>query len=106
MGWPFFHTLVDFMQTTLAKATCGWRALHVVSNPTTRGRLWTRITEEHADCVQAILLITVNENLGGSPVYEIHTSSQPVCRPALLRSGRAPASAPRTPENSQGAKVS
>jgi phosphoenolpyruvate carboxylase len=35
----------------------------LVSNPAACCRLWTRISEEHADCVRAILLITENENL-------------------------------------------
>ena len=109
VDWPFFRTLVDFMQMTLAKSDLriAEHYTSLVSNPATRCRLWTRISEEHADCVRAILFITENENLlDDSPVLqtEIHTPSQPVRGPALLRSGRAPASAPRTPGKLPGAR--
>jgi phosphoenolpyruvate carboxylase len=73
VGWPFFRTLVDFMQMTLAKSDLriAEHYTSLVSNPSTRGRLWTRISEEHADCVRAILLITENENLlDDSPVLQ------------------------------------
>jgi phosphoenolpyruvate carboxylase len=65
VDWPFFRTLVDFMQMTLAKSDLriAEHYTSLVSNPATRCRLWTRISEEHADCVQAILFITENENL-------------------------------------------
>ncbi len=72
-GWPFFRTLVDFMQMTLAKSDLriAEHYTSLVSNPATRCRLWNRISEEHADCVQAILLITENENLlDDSPVLQ------------------------------------
>jgi phosphoenolpyruvate carboxylase len=72
-GWPFFRTLVDFMQMTLAKSD-----LHIaetytalVSNPGNRKRLWTRVSEEHASCEAAVLLITGNrELLDDSPVLQ------------------------------------
>src|SRR5215212_6250988 len=73
VGWPFFHTLVDFMQMTLAKSDLrvAEHYTSLVSDPATRCRLWTRISEEHADCVRAILLITENENLlDDSPVLQ------------------------------------
>ncbi|HSK83703.1 MAG TPA: phosphoenolpyruvate carboxylase [Rubrobacter sp.] len=105
VGWPFFHTLVDFMQMTLAKSDLriAEHYTSLVSNPTTRGRLWTRISEEHADCVRAILLITENENLlDDSPVLQRSIRLRnPYVDPlsyvqvALLRRLRA------LPENSQ-----
>jgi phosphoenolpyruvate carboxylase len=72
-GWPFFRTLVDFMQMTLAKSDLriaeNYTAL--VSDPAVRNRLWRRISEEHDACVRAILLITENENLlDDSPVLQ------------------------------------
>jgi phosphoenolpyruvate carboxylase len=73
VGWPFFRTLVDFMQMTLAKSDLriAEHYTSLVSDPATRCRLWTRISEEHADCVRAILLITENENLlDNSPVLQ------------------------------------
>jgi phosphoenolpyruvate carboxylase len=73
VGWPFFRTLVDFMQMTLAKSDLriAEHYTSLVSDPATRCRLWTRISDEHADCVQAVLLITENENLlDDSPVLQ------------------------------------
>jgi phosphoenolpyruvate carboxylase len=73
VGWPFFRTLVDFMQMTLAKSDLriAEHYTSLVSDPDTRSRLWTRISEEHADCVRAILLISENENLlDDSPVLQ------------------------------------
>ena len=71
--WPFFRTLVDFMQMTLAKSDLriaeNYTAL--VSDSAIRRRLWRRISEEHDDCLRAILLITENENLlDDSPVLQ------------------------------------
>ena len=73
VGWPFFRTLVDFMQMTLAKSDLriAEHYTSLVSDPATRRRLWTRISEEHVDCVRSILLITQNENLlDDSPVLQ------------------------------------
>ncbi|HKH38943.1 MAG TPA: phosphoenolpyruvate carboxylase, partial [Rubrobacter sp.] len=105
VGWPFFHTLVDFMQMTLAKSDLrvAEHYTSLVSDPATRCRLWTRISEEHADCVRAILLITENENLlDDSPVLQRSIRLRnPYVDPlsyvqvALLRRLRA------LPENSQ-----
>jgi phosphoenolpyruvate carboxylase len=72
-GWPFFRTLVDFMQMTLAKSDLriAENYTSLVSDPATRERMWTRISEEHAACTEAILLITENENLlDDSPVLQ------------------------------------
>jgi len=71
--WPFFRTLVDFMQMTLAKSDLriaeNYTAL--VSDSAIRRRLWRRISEEHDECLRAILLITENENLlDDSPVLQ------------------------------------
>ena len=72
-GWPFFRTLVDFMQMTLAKSDLrvAENYTSLVSAPAVRERLWNRISEEHAACVNAVLLITGNENLlDDSPVLQ------------------------------------
>ena len=72
-GWPFFRTLVDFMQMTLAKSDqrIAENYTSLVSDPAVRDRLWRRISEEHEDCVRAILLITEKENLlDDSPVLQ------------------------------------
>jgi phosphoenolpyruvate carboxylase len=72
-GWPFFRTLVDFMQMTLAKSDLrvAENYTSLVSDPDLRDRLWSRISEEHATCVDALLLITGNNNLlDDSPVLQ------------------------------------
>jgi phosphoenolpyruvate carboxylase len=72
-GWPFFRTLVDFMQMTLAKSDLriAENYTSLVSDPDLRDRLWSRISEEHAACVEALLLITGNDNLlDDSPVLQ------------------------------------
>jgi phosphoenolpyruvate carboxylase len=64
-GWPFFRTLVDFMQMTLAKSDLRIAETYasLVSDLGIRHRLWKRISEEHGACVDALLRITGNENL-------------------------------------------
>jgi phosphoenolpyruvate carboxylase len=72
-GWPFFRTLIDFMQMTLAKSDLriAENYTSLVSDPDVRDRLWSRISEEHAACVDALLLITGNHNLlDDSPVLQ------------------------------------
>jgi phosphoenolpyruvate carboxylase len=72
-GWPFFRTFVDFMQMTLAKSDLRIAETYtsLVSNPETRDRLWQRIANEHAACVDALLKITGNENLlDDSPILQ------------------------------------
>ena len=72
-GWPFFRTLVDFMQMTLAKSDLriAENYTSLVSDAAVRKRLWNRISEEHAACVNALLLITGNEYLlDDSPVLQ------------------------------------
>src|ERR687894_826531 len=71
--WPFFRTLVDFVQMTLAKSDIRIAETYtsLVTDPETRDRLWRRISEEHASCVNALLKITRNENLlDDSPVLQ------------------------------------
>jgi len=64
-GWPFFRTLVDFMQMTLAKSDLriAYSYTSLVSDEGVRDRMWARISEEHAACVDALLLVTESENL-------------------------------------------
>ena len=72
-GWPFFRTLVDFMQMTLAKSDLrvSENYTSLVSDPGIRDRLWRRISGEHAACVEALLAITGNANLlDDSPVLQ------------------------------------
>jgi phosphoenolpyruvate carboxylase len=71
--WPFFRTFVDFMQMTLAKSDLRIAETYtsLISNPETRDRLWQRISEEHAACVDALLKITGNGNLlDDSPILQ------------------------------------
>jgi len=64
-GWPFFRTLLDFMQMTLAKSDLRIARTYtsLVSDEGVRDRMWTRISEEHAACIDALLLITGAESL-------------------------------------------
>ncbi|HET7480846.1 MAG TPA: phosphoenolpyruvate carboxylase [Rubrobacteraceae bacterium] len=71
--WPFFRTLTDFMQMTLAKSDLRIARTYtsLVEDAGVRERLWQRIAEEHAACSEAILLITENDNLlDDSPVLQ------------------------------------
>ncbi|MCA1688198.1 MAG: phosphoenolpyruvate carboxylase, partial [Actinobacteria bacterium] len=71
--WPFFRTFVDFMQMTLAKSDLRIAETYtsLISDPETRSRLWQRISEEHAACVDALLKITGNGNLlDDSPILQ------------------------------------
>jgi len=61
------------MQMTLAKSDLriAENYTSLVSDSAIQDRLWRRISEEHADCVRAILLITGNKNLlDDSPVLQ------------------------------------
>lgn len=72
-SWPFFRTLVDFMQMTLAKSDLRIAKTYtsLVSDEEIRAELWAGISEEHDACVDALLLITENENLlDDSPVLQ------------------------------------
>lgn len=59
-GWPFFRTLIDFMQMTLAES--GLRIAEtystLVADLEIRERLWERISEKYATTVSTLLLIT------------------------------------------------
>ena len=63
--WPFFRTLVDFMQMTLAKSDMRIAGTYtsLVKDESVRDRMWRRISEEHDGCAEAIIKITGNENL-------------------------------------------
>ena len=71
--WPFFRTLMDFMQMTLAKSDLRIAESYtsLVSDPEIRDRLWRGISKEHASCVEAVLKITGNRNLlDDSPILQ------------------------------------
>lgn len=72
-GWPFFRTLIDFMQMTLAKSDMRIAETYtsLVEDEETGNSLWQRISGEHDACVRAVLEITGNENLlDDSPVLQ------------------------------------
>ncbi|HSL01155.1 MAG TPA: phosphoenolpyruvate carboxylase [Rubrobacteraceae bacterium] len=72
-GWPFFRTLIDFMQMTLAKSDMRIAETYtsLVDDEDTRERLWRMISTEHDACVSSVLEITGNENLlDDSPVLQ------------------------------------
>ena len=72
-GWAFFRTLVDFMQMTLAKSDMRIAGAYatLVEDEGARERVWRRVSEEHAACVQAMLRITGGESLlDDSPVLQ------------------------------------
>ena len=64
-GWPFFRTLVDFMQMTLAKSDIRIAETYstLVEDPSIRERLWKRTSGEHTLSVQALLRITKQKHL-------------------------------------------
>jgi phosphoenolpyruvate carboxylase len=71
--WPFFRTLVDFMQMTLAKGDMRIAEAYstLVTDPDVRERVWRRISEEHAATVSALLQIAEQKHLlGNSPVLQ------------------------------------
>jgi phosphoenolpyruvate carboxylase len=72
-SWPFFRTLVDFMQMTLAKSDLRIAEAYtaLVEEPEIRERMWERVSEEHKMTMRALLLITEQENLlDNSPVLQ------------------------------------
>ena len=72
-GWPFFRTLVDFVQMTLAKSDLRIAETYttLVEDPGIRKRIWERISEEHAACLDALIKVTGNEELlDDSPVLQ------------------------------------
>lgn len=71
--WPFFRTLISFMEMTLAKSDMRIAGSYapLVGDPKTRDRLWARISEEHDTCARAVLEITGHESLlDDSPVLQ------------------------------------
>lgn len=72
-GWPFFRTLLDFMQMTLAKSDMRIAGAYVSlaeDNPA-RDRIWQRVLDEHSISVAALLRITGQKNLlDDSPVLQ------------------------------------
>jgi phosphoenolpyruvate carboxylase len=72
-GWPFFRTLVDFMQMTLAKSDMRIAETYtsLVADRSTGERLWRKISSEHDACVRTVLEISGNESLlDDSPVLQ------------------------------------
>jgi phosphoenolpyruvate carboxylase len=71
--WPFFRTLVDFMQMTLAKSDLRIADAYstLVEDPGIRARLWERVSTEHESTTRALLLITEQKNLlDNAPVLQ------------------------------------
>jgi phosphoenolpyruvate carboxylase len=71
--WPFFQTLVDFMQMTLAKSDMRIAETYtmLVEDSEVRERVWNRVSEEHASSVRTLLSISEQENLlDNSPVLQ------------------------------------
>lgn len=64
-GWPFFRTLINFVQMTLAKSDLRIAESYttLVEDPAIRKRVWERISEEHASCIHALRSVTGNEEL-------------------------------------------
>lgn len=71
--WPFFRTLVNFVQMTLAKSDLRIAETYttLVEDPDIRKRIWGRISEEHATCLKSLTEITgYGELLDDSPVLQ------------------------------------
>jgi len=64
-GWPFFGTLADFMQMTLAKSDLRIAEAYstLVEDPEVRERLWERTSEEYEMSVRSLLRITEQKHL-------------------------------------------
>jgi phosphoenolpyruvate carboxylase len=63
--WPFFRTIVDFAQMSLAKADLGiFESYLQLVDPAVRERFWPLIREEHALSVERV------ERTTGSPLLE------------------------------------
>ena len=72
-GWPFFKTLVDFMQMTLAKSDLRIAEAYstLVEDREVRDRLWERVSKEHAATMRALLYISEQEDLlDNAPVLQ------------------------------------
>ena len=71
--WPFFRTLIDFMQMTLAKSDLRIAEAYstLVKCQQVRERIWERVSEEHATCVRVLLEITEQKHLlDNAPVLQ------------------------------------
>lgn len=71
--WPFFTTLINFMQMTLAKSDLRIAETYtdLVEDQELRGRMWKIISSEHESCVRALIQITGHDNLlDDSPVLQ------------------------------------
>lgn len=71
--WPFFRTLVNFVQMTLAKSDLRIAETYttLVEDKEIRERIWSRISEEHAACLKSLSQITgYEELLDDSPVLQ------------------------------------
>ena len=71
--WPFFKTLINFMQMTLAKSDLRIAETYteLVEDLQIRNRMWNMISAEHESCVKALAQITSYENLlDDSPVLQ------------------------------------
>ena len=71
--WPFFKTLINFMQMTLAKSDLRIAETYteLVEDDEVRDRIWRMISAEHESCTKALLRITGYDNLlDDSPVLQ------------------------------------
>jgi phosphoenolpyruvate carboxylase len=73
LEWPFFRTLISFMEMALAK--CDLRIAKtyagLVEDEQVRTKIWKLISEEHTACVEAVLDLTGHRNLlDDSPVLQ------------------------------------
>ena len=71
--WPFFKTLINFMQMTLAKSDLRIARTYtdLVESSELRDRMWNTISTEHESCANALIQITGYESLlDDSPVLQ------------------------------------
>ena len=71
--WPFFRTLINFVQMTLAKSDLRIAETYttLVEDQEIRERIWRRISEEHTACLKSLSQITGHaEPLDDSPVLQ------------------------------------
>ena len=71
--WPFFKTLINFMQMTLAKSDLRIAQTYteLVEDDGLRDRMWGKISTEHESCTKALLRITGYDSLlDDSPVLQ------------------------------------
>ncbi|MGB3633909.1 MAG: phosphoenolpyruvate carboxylase [Rubrobacteraceae bacterium] len=71
--WPFFKTLINFMQMTLAKSDLRIAKTYtdLVEDHELRDRMWEIISTEHESCVKALIQVTGYDSLlDDSPVLQ------------------------------------